>query len=93
MKFNTNPIYKLEESITAAWGSLEVLKLLQDKIYASTTIQPADQDMLCNILLGVGEVFNLHMEKLWQDYEHLCAESKTRSNYDNSQLRPPSGGL
>lgn len=60
--------FNLEESIQRAWGTVEDLDLLYEKFYEEEKI---DNDEFANFVLGLKELHNARMQKVWDLFEHL----------------------
>lgn len=68
--------FDFEQKIMNAWGVVDDLDLLLDKIANLEAVHPTVQDELANIVLGLKSVSQMRFEDLFRTFEEMVADGK-----------------
>ena len=67
MKFNQ---FDMEQQIMNCWNVCEDLDTLMEGVLERSMTT----DQISNVLIGMKELYQLKFEKLWEQYEAMCAQ-------------------
>jgi hypothetical protein len=70
--------FDLEQSIMQAWGTVDDIDMIykfigDDEFFQG--MQPKHADKIANLLLGIQQLHELRMNKLWADFEENIKEN------------------
>lgn len=65
-------IFDLEQSIMNCWSVVEDIKLLNENVCDRP--KPLTEDEISNILIGLESLYQLKFDKLWANFEKVCAD-------------------
>ena len=66
----SNILFDTEQQILDCWGIVDDLK----SIYKSLDNSSMPEDKLCNLLIGVSELYHIKFEHLFNTFEELVKE-------------------
>ena len=75
--------FDLEQEIMSCWNVVEDLKM----IYAAEHLYD-DEDAMMNALLGIGSLYELKFQKLWNTFEGSISDLKVR-DWDGVEKNEP----
>ena len=66
--------FDFEQEIMQCWNIVEELKVLHEGVFE----RDLTRDQICNILLGLGEIYQLRFEILFDTFEQLVSKREIK---------------